>query len=318
MVIVTAATRAYRLPLAAMMQSVLTHSDPERSMVLYVLADGLSDGDRESLLQSWGRDRLTVHWIAVSATTLPPLPLWGRMNPSTYFRLLMPGLLPDALEKVIWLDTDLVVTRDLFALWDLDPEERSVLAVQDLVVPFVSSRYGVAAYRELGLAEDTPHFNAGVMVVNLRWWRLHDVPAKVFRYLDAHRTTTYFWDQEGLNATLAGTWGRLDPRWNQIASVSGRSFFTPQHLDPETYALVVSDPWIVHYAGTWKPWVYDNRNPTRQLYFDYLDRTAWAGWRPTKTLGRRLLGIYESRLRDLLYPLEVLGMRIMRQTTRST
>jgi lipopolysaccharide biosynthesis glycosyltransferase len=313
MVIVSAVTPHYVLPLAAMIKSVVGNSDPGRAMLLYVLDSGISPDQKQSLLSSWDRGRVTVQWVPVAESRLPDLPLWGRMNPSTYFRLLMPALLPHPLEKAIWLDGDLIVKRDLFSVWDMDPGQHSVLAVQDLVIPFVSSRYGVAPYRELGLAPDAAYFNAGVMVVNLSWWRRHDVTARVFDYLKRFRATTCFWDQEGLNAVLAGTWGRLDPRWNQIASVTGRSFFKPAHLEQAVYGLVTTDPWIVHYAGMWKPWIYYNQNPSRQLYYDYLDLTAWAGWRPRKTVGRMLLGVYESTLRSVLYPMEVWGMKILRE-----
>jgi len=83
---------------------------------------------------------------------------------------------------------------------------------------------------------------------------------------ERNRNAICFWDQEGLNAVLAGQWGELDPRWNQISSVSGGSFFPVEDLDQMVYQQVVIDPWIVHFAGTLKPWLYHNHNPARALY----------------------------------------------------
>ena len=89
-----------------------------------------------------------------------------------------------------------------------------------------------------------------------------------------------------------------------------------KHLDAAQYRQVVHDPWIIHYAGFWKPWSYHNRNPSRALYFRYLDMTCWAGWRPKPTLRSYLRGFYESRLRNFMYPAEHLRMLLLRRLFR--
>ena len=62
-----------------------------------------------------------------------------------------------------------------------------------------------------------------------------------------------FWDQEALNAVLAGKWGALDPRWNRIANPRGA-------LPGEGQ----DGAWIYHFAGNVKPWAYpDGRSFAR-------------------------------------------------------
>lgn len=300
------------MPLAVMIKSVLVNMPTHRGISLYVIDEGIHEEDKERLSKSWLCDDLTVHWVQLHDSSFSDLPLWGRMKINTYDRLMMTNVLPVSLHKAIWLDCDMIVKGNLATLWEMDLGDKAALAVQDMVVPYVSSRYGIAPYKELGIAGDAKHFNAGVMVVNLDWWRQHRVTDRVCAYLRKYRNTVTFWDQEGLNAVLVGKWGELDPRWNQIESVAGRSFFTVQHLDETIYQQVVKDPGIVHFAGAWKPWVYHNSNPSRALYFRYLDMTAWAGWRPPKTLKSISMGIYESVLRDLLYPAEKCWMKLLR------
>jgi lipopolysaccharide biosynthesis glycosyltransferase len=53
-------------------------------------------------------------------------------------------------------------------------------------------------------------------------------------------------------------------------------------LDEATYRRIVREPWIVHFASPSKPWHYGNSHPRRDLYFQYLDQTAWATWRPKR------------------------------------
>jgi lipopolysaccharide biosynthesis glycosyltransferase len=233
-----------------------------------------------------------------------------------YQRLTVSDALPDAVSKAIWLDCDLVVQHDLGALWDTDVGDRYVLAAQDMNVPYVSSFLGVRHHAELGIDASAKYFNAGVMVVNLALWREHDVVERAVEYLHRYGDDVVFLEQEALNVVLAGKWRELDLRWNQNASVSGRPFFKARHLDERTYHRVVRDPWIVHFNGNIKPWTIPE-SASSALYFRYLDRTPWAGWRPTKTVASALLGAYDSsRLRNVVYPAEKRGLDVLRRFTR--
>lgn len=314
-VLACAADRGYVIPLAAMLRSALDTLSPDRALHVYILDGGLGQIDRERISQTCTTGRTHLVWIRPDVSTLSGLPLWGRMPVSTYFRLLVARLLPTSLPKVLWLDCDLIVQRDLAHLWDQEHGDHAVLAVQDMVVPFVSSRWGVSAYRQLGLPQGAPHFNAGVMVVNLDRWRGDDVESAVLTYVRRHVHGVTFWDQEGLNAALAEGWARLDPRWNVIAGLNGRSFFRPEHLEPAVYRQVVQDPWILHFSGALKPWVLGPRSREAACFYEHVDRTAWAGWRPSRTTASLALSIYESKLRRLLYPAERFAIELSRKRT---
>src|SRR5207244_1433075 len=99
-------------------------------------------------------------------------------------------------------------------LWDRGTGDHAVLAVQDSIAPYVSSRFGVARYRELGLPPKAKYFNAGVLVLNLDRWRRERVTERALEYVKAYAHEVSFWDQEGLNAVLSGKWGELDSVWN--------------------------------------------------------------------------------------------------------
>ena len=248
--------------------------------------------------------------MRADAAAVAHLPTWGRMPRTTFQRLLVADLLPASVERAIWLDCDVIVAADLGRLWDEDLGGHHLLAAQDMAVPFVSSRLGVPRFAALGIPAGAPYFNAGVMVVNIARWRRDDVAGRVARYL-ADRGSALFWDQEGLNAVLHDGWGEVNVRWNVNAALAGRAFYRPRHLTPAAQRAVAEDPWILHYCGNLKPWrIHDTGDPARQRYFDHLDRTAWAGWRPSPTRGRRLAAAYEtSRLRRVAYPMEAPGSR---------
>jgi lipopolysaccharide biosynthesis glycosyltransferase len=302
-VIACGADDRYVQPLAVMLRSALANLSPDREAVVYVVDGGIEAEHKARLRNGWP-ERASLHFLPVRESSLAGLPLWGRMPVATYYKLLVPVLLPASLPKAIWLDSDLVVVGDLARLWDEDVLRCHALAVQDRAIPLVSSHNGVRDFRSLGIPSDARYFNAGVMVMNLERWRRDDVAHQVMEYLLQHRDRVVYWDQEGLNAVLAGQWEALDPRWNRIANPRGATNGN-------------GDAWIIHYTGQLKPWLYPSGGRSHALYYRYLDQTAWAGWRPRWTLTGALLGRYHSSgLRNLIYPAEEWWTDLRRTFTR--
>lgn len=315
-IVITCATDSnYVTPLAVMLQSVLTNLSAERKAAIYIMDGGVDAESRGQVVRDLPPGRATVEWMTVDQAVYSGVPLWGRMPVATYYKLAIADTLPADVHKAIWLDCDLLVTTDLASLWDADLNGSHLRAAQDSIVPLVSSPFGVAAYRALGIPRDAKYFNAGVMVLDLDRWRADGIPQQVLDYLRRFRDSVYFWDQEGLNAVLAGKWEELDPRWNYNASIPRAR----RAREGKGSVQANQQPWIIHWAGYLKPWRYPGRDPERLLYFQYLDMTSWAGWRPPRTIVSKLIERYElSGLRARVYPAEQWGLRLLRQLSRRT
>jgi lipopolysaccharide biosynthesis glycosyltransferase len=304
-VIACASDRMYLRPLATMLRSVVDNLAADRLVEIYVLQSGIEERDHDDVMRGWPSDRVTVHWVAIDEKSFDGLPLWGRMPVSTYFKLALPDLLPPHIGRAIWLDCDLVVLDDIALLWDTDLGDRSLGAVQDAVVPLVSSRCGVEHYADLGIEPTEKYFNAGVMLVDVAAWRIEKIQLRAIVYLKRYQSSVVFWDQEALNAVLAGQWTEVDERWNHNASV------------PSTRPPSEKGPAVIHFAGSLKPWRFRTSDPVRNVYYHYLDRTAFAGWRPGASFAGAMVSLYEgSGLRDVMYPAENLGMRMIRGLSR--
>nr|MDP9177253.1 glycosyltransferase family 8 protein [Gemmatimonadota bacterium] len=297
---------------------VLTNLSADRKAAIYIMDAGVKAESKEQLLQGLPPGRATVEWMTVDPAVYSGVPLWGRMPVSTYYKLAVADTLPADVHKAIWLDCDLLVTADLASLWDVDLNGSHLRAAQDSIVPLVSSPFGVAAYRVLGIPRDAKYFNAGVMVLDLDRWRADRIPQQVLDYLRRFHDSVYFWDQEGLNAVLAGKWEELDPRWNCNASIP-RARRARRAIAGKGSLQANQQPWIVHWAGYLKPWKYPGGDPERLLYFKYLDMTPWAGTRPRRTIVSKLIERYElSGLRARVYPAEQWGLRLLRRLSRRT
>lgn len=97
-------------------------------------------------------------------------------------------------------------------------------------------------------------------------------------------------DQDGLNAILAGKWQEIHPLWNQMPRIYDYSSWNESPFAEDIYNELLHRPYIIHCTNYPKPWCaglrVECKHPKKHLFFQYLDMTAWSGWRDT--FGRRL------------------------------
>ena len=212
-ILVMAADDNYALPLAVALRSVLTNLDKARDLFVYVLDGGIKDSNKQRIEKSIKSKNCRIEWVQIAEK----LYSWARpvkhFSAAAYLRLLVPVLLPIDLSKVIYLDCDLIVNCDLSLLWDVEVGNNYALAVQDSIMPFVSSSDAVLGYVELGLSP------------NAKFGDILSYP-----------------DQQVLNVLFASSWQELDSRWNQqIGSI------TRQQQVSEAFIIHFSSPlkpWI--------------------------------------------------------------------------
>jgi lipopolysaccharide biosynthesis glycosyltransferase len=166
--IVCSADAGYVLPLTVMLVSVRTHLPARRHLDVHIIDDGIPELEKARLRRSLDVSTVTISWHKPDRSRLVGVPLWGRMPLCTYNKLLVPDVLPEDVHTALWLDCDTLVLGDISPLWDAGTGGHAVLAVQDSLVPLVSSDMGVARYRELGLRADAKYFNCGVVLMNVQ------------------------------------------------------------------------------------------------------------------------------------------------------
>ncbi|MFM1997235.1 MAG: ral stress protein [Planctomycetota bacterium] len=292
------------MPLAVTIRSALRALGPQVRLTLHVVDAGITPTDRARLLESWHDERLTVRWLTTDRRWLRSLPASGHIRPAAYARLFAPRLLPSDLDKVIYLDSDLLVLADLASLWAEPLADAACLAVPDVSCPWVDcavalpnydrcSPYlgvhpAIPNYREFGMSPHDPYLNSGVLVMDLERWRTDDITRIALEILDRHRRHVLWADQYALNVALHRRWRPLALAWNQGAHISRYPGWQDSPFDLETLAACRFEPRIVHFTTESKPWLYGNTHPFRPQFFDVLDETAWRGWRPRVPLLRRL------------------------------
>lgn len=280
------------------MHSVLRNLASDRRLRLYLIDGGLRAWTRRQLLRSWDPARVDVTFLRVDLAEIRRMPVSEYVSHSTYLRLILPAVLPADEQRAIYLDSDLVVQRDLGELWDLPLGGALVLAAQDVGFPCLDAEKGlpnyaackpyltgerpIPNYAELGLPPDAPYFNGGVMLVDLAGWRAEQLSERMLRFLEEHREHALHWDQYALNALLVGRWGRLDLRWNAPLALKKYPTGEASPFDPEEYRLAREEPWVIHYVGAYKPWYWGRRGlygNGRQAFAPYYAEVGWPRWR---------------------------------------
>lgn len=281
-VVVCAADDGYSMPLAVTLRSLLENLRAGQVVDLYIIDGGISDRNKHKILKSLKPHAYNLTWLSIPddwIKAIPELPGSERIKIVAYYRLFIPILLPLSVKKAIYLDSDVVICRNIAELWNLELSESYVLAVQDTGVPFVSSDCGLRKYKELGLEPDHKYFNSGVLVINLDKWRTEHISEKVIEYLITNQEYVNALDQDGLNAMLANRWIEIDPRWNQQSQIFTYASWNESQFSEEMYNNLVAAPYVVHYSTGGKPWNTKVSHPFKDLFFKYVDMTAWKGYR---------------------------------------
>jgi lipopolysaccharide biosynthesis glycosyltransferase len=303
-VVICAADDHYALPLAVMLESLLENADPRVPLDVVIIDCGLTASSRhgiDTLFAREGREHFRPRWQPSRRTAGPSDPAWGHVSGVTYERLLLNDYLPGELDRVLWLDSDLLILEPIAPLLELPADESILHAVRDPFIPSVSSAFGVRDWHRLGLDRATPYFNAGVLSVDLRRWREAGIAGRALNYLETYGRSVYFNEQEALNAVVGDAWTPLDDRWNTSAN--------PMHARRQRPGG--TGPAVLHFAGRAKPWNLPGMGAVQEQYFHYLDRTPWCGQRPPRTWANRMLGWYlGSDLRRATYRLENLHLRL--------
>ncbi|MFH0770373.1 MAG: glycosyltransferase family 8 protein [Candidatus Peregrinibacteria bacterium] len=281
--IVFAANENHAIGLAVTVRSLLEHWNPSQPLTLRILDAGLHPETVKQLMASWKFPSVSIAFQPVDLHPVAHLKLTRGMQAVTYSRLLLPGIFPDV-HRTLYLDSDLLIRTDVTPLWETDLGGKPMGAVQDTGCPVVSSpSIGLHNYRELGLDPGLPYCNAGVLLLDLERWRKDAISERIIRYVVTHPHDIQWWDQDGLNAVLAGQWQLLDRRWNVTAqAIELMGWHPPAHEHAHIQCLN-EEAKIIHFLGRYKPWKEGSRHPKTAEFFDVLNRTAWAGWQPDPT-----------------------------------
>lgn len=289
MEIVVATDTHYLKYACAMLISLLEHHPAEEPLTVHLLGVGLSNPDFEylSLLVETQDNRHIIHY-SISAHSLEHFPYGtGKyITLATWSRMLIGELLSPTVEKVLYLDCDIIVRGSLVPLWNLSLEDNLLAATEDLC------SNDQTLYNNLDLpyppAEDSLYFNAGVLLINLKKWRTLTVSSKALDIISQNKTKLKYADQDVLNIIAHGMVKYFPARYNLMEGLIREKI---PLMRPDGYREIeqeIKNAVVIHYTNRIKPWSARSFHPYTNLFYYYFDKTRWRGERLNATLSDRL------------------------------
>lgn len=266
---------------------------------IYVLTDYFSEENRRLFNQALKRygDDNRLFFITVDDRALKELRLnITYITHHTYYRFLLPTLLPE-LDRILYLDADLVVDGPLRELWQTPLDGWYCGGVRDTWIEQAEYKF------RIGMKRPELYINAGVILMNLARMREEQITERLMQTAREKGQQLDYQDQDVLNLTLRGGIKELPGTYNYMA--------TDDEMRRER------NPVIIHYNGNVKPWSTERRcrNSLAPRYFRYLRETPYRKFRSTflrsrilRTLKKSVgIDIYPTRIKVALLSGEYCG-----------
>jgi lipopolysaccharide biosynthesis glycosyltransferase len=269
---------------AVAINSLIVNASTSFNYDICVFHVDISESNQKRILNEYDNKNVSIRFINVSRVLMDyqEMQANAHITVETYYRYLIPELLE--CDKAIYLDSDLIVERDLSELFRIDIGDNFVGAVRDFDLiaatydPSKKEFYQKEILDYLNLEFSWDYFQAGVLLLNLQKIR------SVYTTEDfISRTVSRDWvynDQDVLNYMFKGQVHYLPAFWNVISLMEANSYrkwamerFLPATLSEE-YNLSRANAGIVHFAGGYKPW---NHLPTdlSEYFWKYAKYTSF-------------------------------------------
>lgn len=253
--------------------SVFENNKDEKEIVVYLISKGITKENIEildSICKSYNRSLIVVKFEDI-CFDLPPCSV-GRHLETIYAKVFFSRI--EGLDKVLYLDSDVVVVGKLKPLWENDLSEKYMGVVETTYTK---------GKKALGIPRSTPFFNDGVVLVNVDYCRENNLISKVIEQVNAFGGNPPVLSEGVLNKICGQNVKYLSLRYNLI---SGNLYFglydydylfEQLHYEKEDLIDSCENPVIVHYiAGFYnRPWCKKCTHPFKEFYLYYKSISPW-------------------------------------------
>ena len=227
----------------------LARFTPIEGYDIYLLHSDLSHKDQQKLVQPFAGQEIRFHFCSIDGSIFEGLPETDRYPKQIYYRILAARFLPDTLDRILYLDGDIVVINSLEELYHTDFEDNYYVActhVNDLLNKINMIR--------LAIEDEVPYINTGVLLINLEKLRKEQDPQAVFDYAQKHKFAFILPDQDIITA-LYGKKIKLIPYEKYNLSDRMLTWHNADlRNDKIDLTWIRKNTVIIHYCGRQKPW----------------------------------------------------------------
>ncbi len=230
--------------------SLVCNKKPDTFYDIYVITTGLSEKETERFYEFKG-NKTDVHLIKVSLKKLEGMQQYGLVSITAYLKFDLPELIPH-LDKLLFLDGDIIVQKDLCELFKTDIRECYASAVKG--IGMIDNHLNLKNY-----------FNSGVMLLNLKLMRENKTSGELLN-IGRLVGNLKFMDQDCFNILFNNKVKYLPIKYNctynlflkykdKFTADFINSFYETNYLSMED---IKKDSCIMHFVSYEKPWIYSD------------------------------------------------------------
>lgn len=257
--------RNYLPPLRVMLKSLFCNN-PGEVFEFFVLHTDLTDEDCAGLLAFCALHGSSLKDVRVTDDAFSAAPVFRHYTKAMYYRLLAFRLLPNDIEKILYLDPDILALNRLRPLYDSDISDY-------LYAGAMHSAYGgITKYVNqirLGNTEAEGYFNSGVLLMNLANQRKEIAEQEVFDYVKKYENLLILPDQDAINALYGD---KILPVDDTVYNYDVRHYALYNLISGGEKDLdwVMRNTVFLHFCGKTKPWHKLSMNKFTALYKHYM------------------------------------------------
>lgn len=262
----------YIIPTLVSMYSAVTNKCSNSIYNYYILTENTTNSDNQKLLKIKNISPKTIN-INIIPQKEPDIPFENMQRFLQYkvgmHKIFLPDILND-LDKVIYMDGDTVVLKDLQELYNINIDNIYAAVVKDGIYYRFPKEM-----KEMGLDKRGFYFNSGVMLYNLKQQRKDNIITKAISYINENND--FYGDQDVLNVIFEDKLKLMSYKNNCISTffeadnLSFLSSFFDEKLPLDSFYIYEKST-IIHYAGN-KPWQKKYKPEyLKELWFRYYDK----------------------------------------------
>ncbi len=238
----------YIFPAVAMIESLNFHLSKNVTMNLHILCEEFNMKNYSLFIKYLKSRGINHEFYLIDSELFKNVKVTHHISKATYFRLLIEKVVPNSIKRILFLDCDLIIMKNITDLYNTNLNDYEIACIEENI--------GHEHLKRLRILNEDFHFNAGVLLINLEKWRTNNITSKLLKNLSENIDSLVYWDQDILNLTIKNKI-KLDKYWN----------LTETNLK-ECFNSSVENFGIIHYTGSCKPWNCSS-HPYRDYFFKH-------------------------------------------------
>lgn len=216
--------------------SIFIHNNDEE-INIYLMYDELEEEKLNNFIHFVKMDlNCKLHLIKYNLNNIQ-LPIYiDYITKITYFRLFFPLLIEEDIERILYVDSDVICSENIIDFYNMDFENNVLAGCENMLM-----MDNIESNERFGLPQDNIYINAGVLLINVKKYKDMVSYNSLIKFINDNYNKLVFQDQDVINKYFYGKIKIVDTKYNyQINAVE--------------YGMENYNSALIHYSESYKPW----------------------------------------------------------------